>query len=145
MKKCTIHIACVLVIVAAAIWIFCQLQNLPKEKSPQGKKEVPLTELKFDTKTSDVGVIPLDTIVKATYIMKNSGINPLVIYYVIADCNCTSYELSKKIIQPNDTAKLVLAINTKGKDEGKQTLRTTMRANTLDELYLLTTTINIQK
>lgn len=74
-----------------------------------------LTELIFDTKQYSMGCLKTDTIAHYTFIVKNVGTNPLFIHSVNPSCLCTNYYVSKTKINQQDTAKIVLVINTKDK------------------------------
>ena len=95
-----------------------------------------LTELSFDTKQYRLDGIKSDTIALYTFIVKNVGSNPLLISSVNPSCLCTSYYISKTQIAQQDTAKIVLFINTKDK-KGFYDINTVVIANTKEKYYLL--------
>lgn len=103
----------------------------------------PLTEVEFDEKLHDFGILPKDTVVFKTYTLKNIGENPLVIYLINPDCNCTDYELSKKIAIPGDSIQIKLQVDTKGKEK-KFMVNTVVRVNTQLQMYRLRLTGEIR-
>jgi len=98
-------------------------------------EEDPLTEMYYENKLIDLGFLKPDTIVHYDYTLKNIGENPLIIYHVSPDCNCTNYKLSKKIAPPGDSIILKLTIDTRGKR--KFMLNNTIKANTAIGFYRL--------
>lgn len=95
-----------------------------------------LTELSFNTKQYKMDSIQSDTILQYTFILKNIGDKPLFIRSINPSCLCTSYYLSKKEITQQDTAKIVLTVNTKDK-KGFYEINTVVIANTKEKYYLL--------
>lgn len=95
-----------------------------------------LTELSFDTKQYRMDGIKSDTTAQYTFIVKNVGNNPLFIHSVNPSCLCTNYYVSKTQINQQDTAKIVLVINTKDK-KGFYDINTIVVANTKEKYYLL--------
>lgn len=95
-----------------------------------------LTELSFNTKRYRMDGIKSDTILQYTFILKNIGDKPLFIRSINPSCLCTSYYLSKKEITQQDTAKIVLTVDTKDK-KGFYEINTIVIANTKEKHYLL--------
>lgn len=117
----------------------------PEEEDQQRenlKDSVPITSLQFERQTINFGDVKQDTILTAIYIGKNTGTEPLVIYYVNPDCRCASYSLSKSIINPSDTLSINIKFDTANKIY-EQRLNITVRANTHEEMYKLSLKANI--
>lgn len=71
--------------------------------------------LSFQKKVIDYGKVSNDTTLVAKFIMRNTTSKKIIINYVNPECTCTSYYVSNYEILPNDTASVVLTINTVGK------------------------------
>lgn len=78
-------------------------------------QNVPMKGLSFQKKVIDYGKVSNDTTLVAKFIMKNVTSEKITINYVNPECTCTSYYVSKYEIQPNDTASVVLTVDTSGK------------------------------
>lgn len=52
-------------------------------------------------------------LISTSFDLKNTGKKLIVIQKVVLSCGCLSYNISSKIIKPNETAKLVININPK--------------------------------
>lgn len=63
----------------------------------------PKTSVVFDESAFDVGKVVGDTIIDRTYRFRNTGKNPLLVYFVDSGCFCTGYSVSDKKIMPNET------------------------------------------
>lgn len=80
-------------------------------------------ELLFQNKNIDFGRVSNDTVLYAKFVMKNISKHNVVINYVNPDCSCTAFQVSKKDILPQDTASIVLTVDTRNK-YGKEKLYT---------------------
>ena len=129
-----------LLVLLASISFLCSCFD--NNQSANNSKE-PLTDLKFNKKFINFGTITQDTLLRAEYILYNTGQNPLKIKYVDPDCQCTSYNLSKNNILPNDSALITLNIDTHDK-YGEIKLYTIVCANTKAKFYKLTMKLNIE-
>lgn len=143
MKNRIYTIVCVAVIIGAIVWIaasFVQRRGGGVSPAPiAGMPErdtMPLTSMEFRERVVDFGRVSADTLLCATFVARNTGAKPLVIYYVNPDCSCTGYTLSKPVVQPGDTLSIVLKLDTRHKS-GLHRLYTIVRANTEDQLYRL--------
>lgn len=76
----------------------------------------PKTELEFLT-SDDINFdkIVEGEILNFEYKIKNVGKNPLIIYDVLLSCQCTDYELSKKVVLPSDSTLITIKFNSKNK------------------------------
>lgn len=57
-------------------------------------------EITFDKETHDFGIIPQNTPATYTFILKNTGKDPLIITNAAASCGCTTPEWTKEPIMP---------------------------------------------
>lgn len=102
-----------------------------------------ITTVKFSTKKVDFGIVPADTVLKAIFILHNTGEQCLKIESVNPDCSCTDYLLSKEIVEVGDSALLALIYNTKDKI-GEQELQTIVKMNTREKFYKITLKADIE-
>jgi len=93
-------------------------------------------ELKFIKDKLDFGTIPQDTVIKGDFKFINAGTGKLIIDNIEPDCSCTSAYLSKKVLSPKDTGRIILTVNTH-KKQGEYELNSTVTANTHTHIYLL--------
>jgi len=135
---CGILITASLVVIARSAISMNRKQNrsVPQHESVS-KVADPLTEVVFDDVLINVGAIPKDTTIYQSYTLRNSGTQPLVVYHVDPDCNCTNFELSSKIAMPNDSILIHLTVETKEKRLGMFMLNTVVKVNTQKQLYRL--------
>jgi len=128
---------CIIFIILLLFIVYCIL-NIHYNKLHTGNEDKfpDLTELSFNTKKYRMDGIKSDTTVEYTFVVKNVGNNPLFIYSVNPSCLCTNYYISKTQIDQQDTAKIVLVINTTGK-KGFYDINTIVTANTKEKYYLL--------
>lgn len=116
--------------------------GLAKSTSAISNDSIPMSEIKILNPTIDFGTVYRDTILTARYSIANTGINPLIIYYINPDCSCTSIEYNRKPIMPQDTSTVILTLNTKDKI-GSQTLHSVLKVNTEISLYKLTMKVDV--
>ncbi|MDR0559569.1 MAG: DUF1573 domain-containing protein [Prevotellaceae bacterium] len=115
-----------------SINLFSQKPNKSGEKS-----------LTFLNRTVNFGNVRSDTLLKAKFLFVNSGTDTVEIEYVNPDCTCTDYSLSSSLINPQDTAFVVLSINTANR-YGYNAVYSTVKANTAVKMYKLTMIFNIK-
>jgi hypothetical protein len=73
-------------------------------------------EFYIDEPTHDFGVIvEADGLASHTFIIKNTGGDPLVITRVTASCGCTRPEWTKSPIEPGKTGEVTISYNPKGR------------------------------
>lgn len=70
--------------------------------------------IEFDTDFVDLGNITHGEIVSYFFTVTNVGNEALVVKDLIPDCGCTDITISKKVLQPNEKAKLNLIFNSRG-------------------------------
>lgn len=141
----------VIVISVSSILYTLHNANAPKIETKRGSFEkrsnnindTLITTVKFSTKRVDFGIVPADTVLKAMFILYNTGEQCLKIESVNPDCSCTDYLLSKEIVEVGDSALLALIYNTKDKI-GEQELQTIVKMNTREKLYRITLKANVK-
>ena len=144
MKNKWLNIICGVFILASLIVIAWSLISISEKQSNGSRRFVnisklndPLTEVTFDEVLFDVGKITVDSTIRQRYSFINSGIYPLIVYYIDPDCNCTNYEISKNIAMPNDSIIITLTIDMKDKRQGIFMLNSVVQLNTKKQFYLL--------
>jgi hypothetical protein len=154
MKSKNKRLICILVIVLSIGWILLMVGlSIYKDRTPVRSKENqlsamkdtiqgPLSALSIEKNTVDFGNISGDTVLSAQFILHNESLNPLIIEYVNPDCSCTNYSISKYRIESKDTATVHLNVDTRNK-AGSQVLRSVIKANIKEEMYMLTLRFNV--
>jgi hypothetical protein len=100
-------------------------------------QSMPKTRLAFENDTYDFGKIKEGTIVEHSYMVKNTGGEPLFITNCKASCGCTIPEWPKDPIQPGESGKIEVKFNSAHKD-GDVSKAITVTANTEPEQNFLT-------
>ena len=109
------------------------------------KEGLPLTSMEFNKMSHDFGKIKADTDNKTTFIVTNTGNNPLVIDEVKPSCGCTTSQKPEKPILPGESDEIKVVFHPKEsqlKDQ-KKTVRVT--ANTTPELIVLNLKAFVEK
>ena len=98
----------------------------------------------IDKRIVDVKKVKQGTVVKQVFNVKNIGDAPLVFLSVDKSCNCTSAKISKNILQPNETGRVEIEIDTKGK-VGATTISVVLETNTLEKEHALRISMDVVK
>lgn len=98
--------------------------------------------IRFVQNTIDLGYVPSDTTLTATFQFQNIGTDTLFIEFINPDCSCTDYTLSDSIVAPNGNGSIQLTISTKNKC-GEQAIFTTISSSTKDRFNLLKIFFNV--
>jgi hypothetical protein len=93
-------------------------------------------ELHLSIEDYDFGEIKTDSIYTGSVIITNSGNAPLVIDDINPGCGCTSVNVTKNIILPEDTCLLNFSYNTRNK-KGFQENYIILTTNTDSVVHLL--------
>ena len=93
-------------------------------------------KLELSTTSFDFGSIKKDSIYEGNVIITNSGNASLVIEKISPGCGCTTVNLSKEIVLPDDTCMLTFLYNTHNRI-GKQDNFITILANTDSLIHIL--------
>ena len=91
----------------------------------------------------DFGDINCGEIVGYTFTLKNTGNHPLVIKDVKSGCACTTVELEKESIKPNETCKIDIQFNSAGRN-GFQMKEISIFANVKKGVIKLPFTCNVK-
>lgn len=110
----------------------------------ENKKKIPLSSMKIENSVVNFGIIERDTVLSADFKLINTGKNDIVIEYINPDCKCTNYSITKMVILPKDTSIVTLQFDTHGKNYD-QTIYTTLKANTEEQMYKLLLKANIRR
>ncbi|HUN01213.1 MAG TPA: DUF1573 domain-containing protein [Niabella sp.] len=100
-------------------------------------------QLEFLNRRIDFGKVSNDTTLSGRFSFVNTGKKDLLIYEVVPDCSCTSFELSKKQIKPGDSAYIILNMATLHKF-GETKIYSTVTANTPERIYSLEIIANVE-
>lgn len=92
-------------------------------------RNMAITSIEIVPNVIDFGNVVSDTVLSASFSIRNTGSELLYIQRLKADCICTSVESSKVAASPGDSIVVTMKLNTKGK-EGKNVVYTTFMANT---------------
>lgn len=104
-----------IIIISILITYGCNSVNNRKEKIDKTKKS--LSQIEFiNNKKFKFGKVKRDTIITNKFIIKNTGNKPLILKDHRISCNCTNVKISKKIINPRDTACVELKLDTRNKN-----------------------------
>ena len=88
------------------------------------------TTMSFDIEEHDFGVIPKDTPVSKTFIVTNTGSNPLIISDAKASCGCTVPKKPEAPIAPGGSGEIEVTFTSKTGQEGTAINKTvTVSAN----------------
>ena len=94
---------------AAICFVFSAVRFFTKSHKDQDHQEdTRATTVRLSTSLIDVGQRKQHSVVKASYIIYNTGNNKLYIQDVVPDCHCTVAGFSKKPIEPNDSSVITL-------------------------------------
>lgn len=99
----------ILFALAAIFFIFSAVKYFERSgKNKDHPDDKKLTTIRFSKILNDVGERKLHSVVEASFIIYNTGINDLFIQKVEPDCHCTVASFSTKPIQPDDSSVITL-------------------------------------
>lgn len=116
-------------------------ENMDKNK--KNKENSLLTEMQFIKPYIEVGEVLRGDTAEGKFYFVNTGKNQLIIDYINPDCNCTSFFVNKKKLNPGDTGFVALEVKTKNKI-GKSRVSAVISANTKLKLYKITLEANVK-
>ena len=97
---------------------FTEVGEYDQSKNAQIDANSSGPKITFDKTVYDFGDVPQSQgIVKTTFVVKNNGVEILEIGELSTSCSCTSAEISKIKINPNDTATLTVYFDPDFHDE----------------------------
>lgn len=80
------------------------------------EEAIPLTSIKLDKEKHDFGTINEGDVVKTTFVIENTGENPLVLTKADTSCGCTVPKIEKNVpIAPGKTTEIVVEFNSSNK------------------------------
>lgn len=114
------------------------LAKIEKEEQERVMQETTnLTTMTFDKITQNFGTIKEDTENKASYIVTNTGKNPLIIDKVDVSCGCTTAQKPEKPIPPGKSDKIEIIFHPKVGQLNEQKKTITVTANTDPKIVVL--------
>jgi molybdopterin-biosynthesis enzyme MoeA-like protein len=122
------------------------LQEIEAEEQARLKEEMATnTTMEFESLTHDFGKILEDSENRASYVVKNTGKNPLIIDKVEVSCGCTTASKPEKPILPGKTDKIEIVFHPKVGQLNQQEKTVTVTANTEPKTAVLVLKANVQK
>jgi molybdopterin-biosynthesis enzyme MoeA-like protein len=122
------------------------LQEIEAEEQARLKQEMATkTTMEFESLTHDFGKILEDSENRASYVVKNTGKNPLIIDKVEVSCGCTTASKPEKPILPGKTDKIEIVFHPKVGQLNQQEKTVTVTANTEPKTAVLLLRANVQK
>lgn len=112
-------------------------------QNPEGKKEkkaikisnISKGKLLCFEKNKRCGIVKSGQIVDCIFLLKNIGTETVKIVYYKASCNCTEVKIDKENIKPEDTLRVRLIIDTKGKFAGPHNSTVILQTNGTRTFY----------
>lgn len=86
-------------------------------------------------KHKSFGVVKIGQLLECPFMFKNSSTQSVLILDYQASCNCTEIQFDKKIIDPGDSLKVVMIINTRGKRSGLHSSTVIIKTNGERKFY----------
>jgi hypothetical protein len=118
--------------------LMAELEQIRKEEEAEEKRLASTrTTMSFDKLIHDFGTIKADTDNKATFIVTNTGSNPLVVEDVAASCGCTTAEKPEKPILPGKSDKISVVFHPSASQLNEQKKSITITANTDPKVSML--------
>jgi hypothetical protein len=102
------------------------------------------TTVEVDERVHDFGKIKEGERVSHTFILTNTGEEPLIISLARGSCGCTTPKWPRTPVPPGEQAEIEVVFNTAGR-VGKQTKNVTIYANTLPDKTYLTIMADVEK
>ena len=115
-----------------------ELSDIDREELElQKAEEASKTSMSFDKMKIDFGKIKEDSENEATFIVTNTGKNPLIIQRVDASCGCTTAKKPEKPILPGKSDKIEVVFHPKVGQLDTQEKTVTVTANTDPSIVVL--------
>ena len=126
--------------------LMAELEQIRKEEEAEEKRLASTrTTMSFDKLIHDFGTIKADTDNKATFIVTNTGSNPLVVEDVAASCGCTTPSKPEKPIPPGKSDEITVVFHPKETQLGQQNKTVTVIANTNPKMEVLSISAMVEK
>jgi hypothetical protein len=114
------------------------LKEIEKEEQALAKEaQATSTTMSFDKMTNNFGKIKEDTDHNASFIVTNTGKNPLIIEKVDVSCGCTTAKKPEKPIMPGKSDKIEVVFHPKVGQLNEQNKTITITANTNPTIAVL--------
>lgn len=121
-------------------------QRILENQEREQKIAASQTTMSFDVEEHDFGIIPKDTPVSKTFIVTNTGENPLIISDAKASCGCTVPKKPEAPIAPGETGEIEVTFTSKPGQEGTAINKTvTVTANVPNSTKTLVIKGNVTK
>lgn len=108
-----------------------------EEQALKDSKSASSTSMTFDKITHKFGKIKEDTENNASFIVTNTGKNPLIIEKVDVSCGCTTAKKPEKPIAPGKSEKIEIVFHPKVGQLNDQKKTVTVTANTDPQIVVL--------
>ncbi|MFN5912161.1 MAG: DUF1573 domain-containing protein [Bacteroidota bacterium] len=108
-----------------------------EEEALANEQKNSLTSMTFDKMLHKFGKVKVDTDNKVTFVVTNSGKNPLIIEDVAVSCGCTTAEKPEKPIAPGKSEKISVVFHPKPGQLKEQKKSITVTANTDPKIVVL--------
>lgn len=114
------------------------LSEIEKEEQERLKAQKEnVTSMSFDKMVHNFGKIKEDTENKASFVVTNTGKNPLIIDKVDVSCGCTTAQKPEKPILPGKSDKIEIIFHPKVGQLNEQKKTVTVTANTEPNIVVL--------
>lgn len=100
------------------------------------------TTMAFDSTTHDFGTVEEGEKVRHSYIVTNTGTNPLIITDVVVSCGCTVPNYNKEPILPGKTGEIEIEFNSNNR-VGKQSKNILVHSNAVGSPMSINFTANV--
>ena len=121
-------------------------QRILENQEREQKIAASQTTMSFDVEEHDFGIIPKDTPVSKTFIVTNTGENPLILSDAKASCGCTVPKKPEAPIAPGETGEIEVTFTSKPGQEGTAINKTvTVTANVPNSTKTLVIKGNVTK
>jgi len=108
-----------------------------EEEALEAKERSSNPSISFDKLVHEFGKVKVDTDNKATFVVTNTGKNPLIIEDVSVSCGCTTAEKPEKPIAPGKSEKISVVFHPKPGQLKEQNKTITVTANTTPNIVVL--------
>lgn len=119
--------------------------SLKEEEERLKLENAALTTMTFDKKVHNFGKIKEDTENKASFLVTNTGKNPLIIDKVDVSCGCTTAKKPEKPIAPGKSEKIEIVFHPKVGQLNEQKKTVTVTANTDPKIVVLNIEAFVEK
>lgn len=90
----------------------------------------PETGMKWSKEIHDFGKIPQNKPAKCTYVLTNTGTDPLILTYVKGACGCTTTNYSKEPVPPGESTTITATFDARKEGAFHKSIRVETNRNT---------------